>query len=290
LVERGHPDVPVVAQADLLGVSRASLYYQPVTPAPEEVALKHRIDALYTEYPFYGSRRIAAVLGREGIVLNRKAVQRHMREMGIAGISPGPNTSKRRLEHRVYPYLLRHTTSAYPNHIWGIDITYIRMEAGWLYLVAVLDWYSRYVVSWELDLTLELSFVLAATERALAQATPQIWNSDQGSHFTSPQYLALLQAANVQISMDGKGRALDNIFTERLWRTVKYEEVYLHSYPDPQEARQSLARYLDFYNHRRPHQALAYRTPAEVYFGPAAAPLTSQKGVNPTLQTAILVS
>jgi len=270
LVERGHPDVPLMTQAALLGVSRASLYYQPVAPSPEEVALKHRIDALYTEYPFYGSRRIAAVLGREGITLNRKAVQRHMREMGIAGIAPGPNTSKRGLEHRVYPYLLRHTTSAYPNHIWGIDITYIRLHAGWMYLVAVLDWYSRYVVSWQLDQTLELGFVLLAVEQALAQATPTIWNSDQGSHFTSPQYLALLGKEDIQISMDGKGRALDNIFTERLWRTVKYEEVYRYDYANPREARQGLTRYLDFYNHRRPHQALGYQTPAEVYVAPVA--------------------
>ena len=272
MVERGHPDVPLVVQAALLGVSRASLYYQPVAPSPEEVALKHRIDALYTAYPFYGSRRIAAVLRREGRVLNRKAVQRHMREMGIAGISPGPNTSQRRLEHRVYPYLLRHVTSAYPNHVWGIDITYIRLRGGWMYLVAVLDWYSRYVVSWQLDQTLELGFVLAAAEQALAQATPAIWNSDRGSHFTSPQYLELLGKEDIQISMDGKGRALDNIFTERLWRTVKYEEVYRYDYATPKDARRGLTRYLDFYNQRRPHQALAYRTPAEVYFAPAAIP------------------
>ncbi len=271
LVERGHPDVPLAAQADLLGVSRSSLYYQPVAPSPEEVALKHRIDALDTEYPFSGSRRIAAVLRREGSTLNRKAVQRHMREMGIAGISPGPNTSKRCLEHRVYPYLLRHTTSAYPNHVWGIDITYIRLRGGWMYLVAVLDWYARYVVSWQLDQTLELGFVLAAAAEALTQATPAIWNSDQGSHFTSPQYLELLGKEDIQISMDGKGRALDNIFTERLWRTVKYEEVYRYDDASPKEARQGLTRYLDFYNQRRPHQALAYRTPAEVYFAPAVA-------------------
>jgi len=272
LVERGHPDVPLATQADLLGVSRSSLYYQPVAPSPEEVALKHRIDALYTESPVYGSRRIAAVLRREGSPLNRKAVRRHMREMGIAGISPGPNTSKRCLEHRVYPYLLRHTTSAYPNHVWGIDITYIRLRGGWMYLVAVLDWYSRYVVSWQLDQTLELGFVLAAAAEALAQATPVIWNSDQGSHFTSPQYLDLLGKEDIRISMDGKGRALDNIFTERLWRTVKYEEVYRYDYASPKEARQGLTRYLDFYNQRRPHQALAYRTPAEVYFAPTVTP------------------
>ncbi len=155
------------------------------------------------------------------------------------------------------------------------------MEAGWLYLVAVLDWYSRYVVSWELDLTLELPFVLAATARALTQATPQIWNSDQGSHFTSPQYLALLGQEDIQISMDGKGRALDNIFTERLWRTVKYEEVYRYDYANPKEARQGLTRYLDFYNHRRPHQALSYQTPAEVYVAPAAPPRTNDDPHSP---------
>ncbi len=280
LVERAHPEVPLSVQAALLGVSRSSLYYQPRQPSPEEVALKHRIDEIYTESPFYGSRRVTAVLRREGTVLNRKAVQRHMREMGIAGVHPGPNASKRAMEHRVYPYLLRHVTSSYPNHVWGIDITYIRLREGWMYLVAVLDWYARYVVAWELDQTLEVPFVLDAVERALAQATPAIWNSDQGSHFTSPQYLALLEGAQVRVSMDGKGRALDNIFTERLWRTVKQEEVYRYDYASPKEARQGLTRYLDFYNHRRVHQALAYRTPAEVYFAPTpthALPTTDQR-------------
>jgi len=248
-------------QAEFLSLNRSSLYYQPVPPSPEEVALKHRIDELYTEHPFYGSRKIAALLH-----CNRKAIQRHMREMGIAGICPGRNLSKNSAEHRVFPYLLRNVTAEHPNQIWGIDITYIRLHAGWLYLVAVLDWFSRYVVSWELDQTLEIEFVLTAVERALGQATPQIWNSDQGSQFTSPQYTDRLLAAEVQISMDGRGRAMDNIFTERLWRTVKYEEVYLHEYATPREARQGLTRYFDFYNHERPHQALDYRMPAQVYF------------------------
>jgi putative transposase len=219
--------------------------------------------------PFYGSRRITAQLRREGRTINRKAVQRHMREMGIVGIAPGPNLSRHDSEHCVYPYLLRDRTNAYPNHVWGIDITYVRLHAGWLYLVAVLDWFARYVVSWELDQTLALPFVLTAAEQALAQARPVIWNSDQGSHFTSPQYLDLLTAACVQISMDGKGRALDNIFVERLWRTVKYEEVYLRDYTSPREARQGLRDYFLFYNEARPHQALGYRTPAETYFAPA---------------------
>ena len=266
-VERENPTLPLKTQADLLSMSRSSLYYQPVPPSAEEIALKHRIDELYTQYPFYGSRRITAQLRREEILINRKAVQRHMREMGIAGISPGPNLSRRNSEHRVYPYLLGSITASYPNHVWGVDITYIRLKAGWMYLVAILDWFSRYVVSWELDQTLEMPFVLTAVQRALAQATPLIWNSDQGSHFTSPQYTQLLLAAQVQISMDGKNRAIDNIFTERLWRSVKYEEVYLKDYASPREARQGLSRYFEFYNHHRLHQALDYQTPAEIYFG-----------------------
>lgn len=252
-------------QAELLSLNRTGLYYQPRPPSAEEVAIKHRIDEIYTEHPFYGSRRIAVAL-RPDFIVNRKAVQRHMREMGIAGISPGPNLSKRRAEHQIYPYLLRNLPITHPNQVWGIDITYIRLHAGWLYLVAVLDWFSRYVLSWELDQTLEMPFVLTAVQRALAQAKPEIWNSDQGSHFTSPQYTELLQAVDVKISMDGRGRVFDNIFVERLWRSVKYEEVYLHDYANPHEARQGLTRYFEFYDHERPHQALDYRTPAAVYF------------------------
>ena len=247
-------------------MSRSSLYYRPVQPSAEEVALKHRIDEIYTAVPFYGSRRITVQLRREGRAINRKTVQRHMREMGIRGIAPGPNLSKRNQAHAIYPYLLRNVRATYPNHIWGIDITYIRLHKGWMYLVAVLDWYSRYVVNWQLDDSLTIDFVLTAVDQALAQQRPQIWNSDQGSHFTSPQYIQRLLDADVQISMDGKGRALDNIFTERLWRSVKYEEVYLHDYFSPKVARQRLATYFLFYNQRRPHQSLGYLTPCEVYF------------------------
>lgn len=253
-------------QADLLGLSRASLYYQARAPSAQEITLKHRIDAIYTAYPFYGSRRIAQQIKREGLQACRNTVAKYMREMGIAAIYPGPNLSRRDRQHQTYPYLLRGLTIQRPNEVWGIDITYIRMERGWMYLVAVLDWYSRYVVSWELDQTLEMPFVLAAVDRALDSATPQIWNSDQGSHFTSPQYLERLLARGVRVSMDGKGRALDNVFVERLWRSVKYEEVYLHEYDNPRTARQSLGRYLTFYNQERLHQALGYRTPGEVYF------------------------
>jgi len=189
-----------------------------------------------------------------------------MQEMGIAGICPGPNLSKRRLEHRIFPYLLRGITISHPNHVWGIDITYIRLQRGWMYLVAVLDWYSRFVVSWAMDQVLEIDFVLDAVQRAFTVATPEIFNSDQGSHFTSSQYIELLRAAGVSISMDGKGRATDNIFTERLWRSLKYEEVYLHNYESPREARKGVSAYLDFYNYQRLHQSLDYKTPAEVYY------------------------
>jgi len=266
LVEWQDAALPVTIQAELLGISRSSLYYRPIPPSPEEVALKHRIDAIYTDFPFYGSRRITAQLQREEFVVNRKAVRRHMQEMGIVAVGPKPNLSKPGAEQRIYPYLLSEVSASFPNHVWGIDITYVRLAKGWMYLVAILDWFSRFVVAWELDQTLELDFVLIAVDRALAQATPLIWNSDQGSHFTSPRYLDRLTARDIRISMDGKGRALDNVFTERLWRSVKYEEVYLAEYDSPRNAHRSLARYFDFYNHRRLHQALDYRTPAEVYF------------------------
>jgi putative transposase len=271
LIERPAAALPLTTQAQLLSVNRTHLYYQPVAPSATEVAIKHRIDELYTAHPFYGSRRMAVLLAPTWHV-NRKRVQRYMREMGIAAIHPGPNLSRRRQDHAIYPYLLRAVTAAHPNHIWGIDITYIRLQRRWMYLVAVLDWYSRYVVSWAIDDTLELPFVLTAVDRALAQAQPTIWNSDQGSHFTSPQYLARLQAANVRISMDGKGRAFDNIFTERLWRSVKYEEVYLADYRTPRDVATGLARYFQLYNEQRPHQSLAYQVPAAVYFA-AASPV-----------------
>jgi putative transposase len=267
-VERDHPELPLKAQAALLSLSRASLYYQPGPPSVEEIAIKHRIDELYTAHPIYGSRKIRALLKPDWVV-SRQRVQRYMREMGLVGICPGPNLSRRAVEHQIYPYLLRHVTASYPNHVWGIDLTYIRLRHGWMYLVAILDWFSRYVISWELDQTLELPFVLTALERALAQAKPVICNSDQGSHFTSPHYLDRLRQAQVQISMDGRGRALDNIFTERLWRSVKYEEVYLNEYLTPRDAWQGLSRYFQFYNYERPHQALGYLTPAAVYFNPA---------------------
>jgi putative transposase len=266
LVEREQPTLPLTRQAELLSLSGSGLYYVPTPVSAAEVAIKHAIDEIYTQYPFYGSRRITVELREQRqLQVARETVQRYMREMGITAIYPGPNLSRRHPEHRVYPYLLRNVTAASPNHVWGIDITYIRLHGGWLYLVAVSDWFSRYVVSWELDQTLEMPFVVSAVERALAQTTPVIWNSDQGSHFSSPQYTQLLLAAGVQISMDGKGRARDNVFTERLWRTVKYEKVNLNDYAHPKAARRSLTSYFGFYIHLRRHQALAYHTPASIY-------------------------
>jgi putative transposase len=266
MIEPGLAGLPLSVQSELLGISRSSCYYRPVGPSALEIAIKHKLDEIYTDWPIYGSRKMVIELDKAGFAVNRKRVQRYMREMGLWGIVPGPHLSRRaRQEHLIYPYLLRGLEIERPNQVWGVDLTYIRLSGGWLYLVAILDWYSRYVVAWELDQTLEMPFVLAAMRRALATGTPEICNSDQGSHFTSPQWAELLQDAGVRISMDGKGRALDNVFVERLWRSVKYEEVYRNDYRSPREARQGLREYFDFYNHRRPHQALGYRTPAAVH-------------------------
>jgi putative transposase len=282
MLEKDHPELPLKVQAELLGLSYASLFYKRVAPSVRELAIRRRIDEIYTAHPYYGSRKIAVVL-RPEFGVSRPTIQAYMREMGIFAIVPGPNTSKPAPQHQIYPYLLRTITASHANHIWGIDITYIRLAHGWLYLTAVLDWHSRYVVSWALSQTLELDFVLTAVDNALLQATPQIWNSDQGSHFTSPKYLERLQNANVQISMDGRGRARDNIFTERLWRTIKYEEVFLHDYASPKEAYHQLAHYIYFYNFERPHQALDYLTPAHVYgMSPPLLPMVHSTLTNHT--------
>lgn len=280
-MEREGSEVSVMVQCELLSLNRSGLYYRPRGESERDLLIKRRIDEVYTAYPFYGIRKIAAQLRVDGLLVNHKAVARHMQEMGLRAIAPGPNLSRRREQHAIYPYLLKGLKIERANQVWGVDITYVRLRSGWMYLFAVLDWFSRYVVSWELDLSLEIGFVLSAMQAALSTATPTICNSDQGSHFTSPHYIDLLTAANVQISMDGKGRALDNIFTERLWRTVKYEEVYLKDYASPREARSSIGEYLSFYNTRRPHQALDYQTPESVYFA---------KGVSSTDKNAIFVS
>lgn len=278
LVERDSRVVPLSWQAELLSLSRSSLYYQPKPPSEREVAIKHRIDAVYTAYPFYGSRRIQAVLQAEFGSLARNTVRQYMHEMGISAVYPGPNLSRRDHQQRVYPYLLRHLAITAANQVWAIDITYVRLRHGWMYLVAIIDWYSRYIISWALQDTLEIGFVLETVDHALGLAHPQSCNSDQGSHCTSPLYTQRLTAAGVQVSMDGRGRALDNIAIERFWRSYKYEEVYLHDYASPREARQATARYLTFYNHERPHQALEYRTPAARYFAPGHVAGTSGSG------------
>ena len=272
LLDREEPELPLKSQAELLGLNRSGLYYTPNPPSAKELALKREIDEIYTKYPFYGSRRIAAVIRRRGRKVNRKAVQRHMREMGLEAVFPGPNLSRRNQQHKVFPYLLRNTTIDAPNAVWGTDITYIRLTQGWMYLVVVLDWYSRYVVSWELSDNLKSDFVVAAVNNALHKATPGILNSDQGSQYTSPAYTDLVQRAGVQVSMDGKGRALDNIYTERFWRSLKYEDVYLKEYSTPREARIGIANYMELYNYHRPHQSLGDRTPAEVYLSTGATP------------------
>lgn len=267
MIDRSDIELSLGAQSELLGISRSSLYYRPVCVSDYEIAIKHKIDKIYTDRPYYGSRRMTVTLRNEGFEVNRKRVQRYMVQMGLEAIYPGPNLSKCDLKNRTYPYLLRGISVERVNQVWGIDITYIRLDGGWMYLVAIIDWYSRYVISWELEQSMEIDFVIRAVRKALLTGMPEIFNSDQGSHFTSPQYIELLTGEDIRISMDGKKRALDNIFTERFWRSLKYEEVYLHNYSSPREARKGISKYIEFYNEERPHQSLGYITPGEVYRG-----------------------
>lgn len=227
----------------------------------------HKIDQIYTKCPMYGYPRMTAQLHREGYDANHKRVYRLMKIMGLEAMFPKRNLSQADKTHQVYPYLLTNIVASHPNHIWGVDITYIKLKKDWLYLVAILDWHSRYIVAWELSDSLHIWFCLAVLKKALTVGIPEIHNSDQGSQFTSDQYLSILKEhKTIQISMDHKGRAFDNIFTERLWRTIKYEEVYLKEYQSPNEAEQSLKKYINFYNNERLHQSLTYQTPAEIYF------------------------
>lgn len=226
-----------------------------------------RIDEIYTEFPYYGSPKITAELHRQGRVVNHKAIERLMRVMGIQAIVPKRNTSKAHPQHLKYAYLLNGLKINHPNHVWGTDLTYVRAYGTWFYLVAILDWYSRYVVAWRLSQSMSAEFCIATLHDALMIATPDIHNSDQGSQYTAEEYTTVLKEHDIRISMDGRGRCFDNIFTERLWRTVKYEEVYLHEYQSFKEAHDSLTRYFHTYNNRRLHQSLGYQTPAEVYFG-----------------------
>lgn len=267
-IDRADPTLPLARQAELLGIARSTIYYEPVPVSAEELTVMAAIDRLYTAHPFYGERRISKQLRREGVVVNHKRVGRLMQDMGIQGLIPKPNLSKNSLAHPVYPYLLNGLPIVRPNQVWGTDITYIKMKYGFLYLVAFLDWFSRYVLSWRLSTTMTTEFCLEAAREAIDRyGLPDIENSDQGVQFTSPDYLALWDTNHVRISMDGRGRALDNIFTERLWRSVKYEEVYLHQYETVAEATRGIGNYLAFYNTERLHQSLQYQTPAEIYFG-----------------------
>jgi putative transposase len=267
-VDRSGLWLPISAQTQLLGIARQSVYYTPVPVSAKELAIKNQIDVIYTRYPFYGVRKMTVAVSNERKeAINHKRIQAYMNEMGLQAIFPGPNTSKNGLHHPIFPYLLKGVTASHPNHIWGTDITYIRMKNGIVYLVAFLDWFSRFVVSWRLSTTLDISFVLEAGREALEKyGNPEFENSDQGSHFTSPQYTDLWDQEKTKISMDGRGRCMDNIFTERLWRTVKYEEVYLKSYDYVSDATTNIGAFMEFYNYERPHQSLAYKTPAGIYF------------------------
>lgn len=265
MVNRRHPSLSIVRQCALLSISRSSVYYRPVGVSQEDLTLMNLIDRQYLTTPFYGSRRMAAWLRKQGYWMNRKRVRRLMRIMGLRAIYRRPRTSKPAPGHRIYPYLLAGMEITRPNQVWAADITYIPMARGFLYLVAIMDWYSRYVISWRLSNTLDTDFCVEALEEALRKGRPDIFNTDQGAQFTSEAFTGLLEQHGVRISMDGKGRYTDNLFIERLWRSVKYEEVYLKAYQDGREARVGIGAYFHFYNTQRPHQALGYRTPAEVF-------------------------
>ena len=258
----------VRAQCRLLGVARSTVYYASRGPKASDLSVMRQIDEQYTRRPFYGVERMTVHLHRQGVRIGHNRVRRLMRLMGLEAIYPKPRLSvPGGPEHRIYPYLLRGLRIERPNQVWSADITYIRLAQGFVYLVAVLDWFSRYVVAWSLSTTLETWFCVEALRVALRRARPAICNTDQGSQFTSGEWTGELSKAGVAISMDGRGRVFDNIFVERLWRSVKYEEVYLKDYEGVDEARQGLDDYFGFYNTDRPHQALGYRTPAEVHFG-----------------------
>ena len=264
-VDRGHPEISLTRQCELLGLARSTLYYAPRGESEENERLMRLMDQQYMHTPFYGVERMTQWLGREGEAVNVKRVRRLMRKMGLEAIYPKRRLSVPEDGQRRYPYLLEGLEVRRPNQVWAADITYVRMWRGWTYLVAVMDWFSRYVVSWRLSVSLEAEFCVAALAEALEMARPEIFNTDQGSQFGSDAFTGMLQEHGVAISMDGRGRVFDNIFVERLRRTVKYEEVYLKDYESVRAARESLGGYFGFYNRERPHQGLGYRTPWEVY-------------------------
>jgi putative transposase len=267
MIDRDHK-LPLGRQAKALGLSRSSLYYEPRPVSPANLAIMRRIDELHLDYPFAGSRMLRDLLRGEGIEAGRERVATMMRRMGIEALCPRPNTSKPAPGHKIFPYLLRSLDIVRPNQVWAMDITYIPMARGFVYLAAVLDWFSRRVLSWRLSITLEADFCIEAVEEALARHdAPEIFNTDQGSQFTSAEFTGLLLRNEIRISMDGRGAWRDNLFAERLWRSVKYEEVYLRAYDSVGDARVSIGRYLDFYNRKRPHSSLDSRTPDQAYFG-----------------------
>ena len=266
MIDRSH-DLPLTRQAHILKLSRSSLYYQPRPVSADDLAVMRRIDELHLDHPFAGSRMLRDLLRGEGVQIGRARVITMMRRMGIEAIYRRPNTSKPAPGHRIYPYLLRGLPVDRPNQVWAMDITYIPMARGFVYLAAVIDWHTRRVLSWRLSITMETDFCIEAVEEALAKhGRPEIFNTDQGSQFTSAAFTGLLADNDIQISMDGRGAWRDNVFVERLWRSVKYEEVYLRAYDSVAEARASLGRYLTFYNGKRPHSSLGARTPDEAYF------------------------
>lgn len=266
MVQPDYEGLSLRRRCELLRLARSGLSYAPAEVSVEELALMRRIDAIYLDKPFYGRRRMKVALQREGYEVNHKRVQRMMRLMGLEGMVPGPHTSRPHPEHVVYPYLLRGLEVVRPDQVWAADITYVPLAEGWAYLVAIIDWFSRAVLAWRLSNTLCTEFCVEALQEALRHhGPPSIFNTDQGAQFTDGDFLAVLKERQVKISMDGKGRCRDNIFVERLWRSLKYEEVYLKAYGDVQEARHGIERWLRFYNLERPHQALGYQTPMQVY-------------------------
>lgn len=264
-MDGAHPEISVRRQCELLGVNRGSWYYEPAGESEENLGLMRRIDEQYTRTPFYGGRRMTVWLREQGCVVNRKRVARLMTRMGLEAVYPKPKLSRPGEGHKIYPYLLEGVEVERVNQVWSADITYIRLAHGFAYLVAVMDWFSRFVLSWSLAVTMELDFCVEALQQSLRRGRPEIFNSDQGSQFTSERFTGELATRGVAVSMDGRGRCLDNIFIERLWRSLKYEEVYLKDYSMVAEARAGIGRYFRFYNYERPHQSLAYRTPAAVY-------------------------
>lgn len=264
-IDRDHDSLSVRRQCELLGIHRSRLYYELVPETAENLMFMRLIDEQYLKTPFWGSRNMTDFLRKRGHDVNRKRTQRLMRKMGLEGMAPGPSTSRPSVGHKVHPYLLRDVVIERPNQVWSSDITYIPMRDGFLYLVAVMDWFSRHVLSWRLSNSMDIEFCLDALDDALSQGTPEIFNTDQGSQFTSRFYTDRLHSKSIEISMDGRGRALDNVFIERLWRSVKYEDIYLKEYESGADCLKGLTSYFKFYSHERPHQSLDYRTPWEVH-------------------------